>query len=289
VKDLTEGVKEAARKAGADLIGIADIDRFEGLPAQHNPLSILPEARSVIVLGKRAVRGTLRGVEEGTQFSNYRSFIHNWLDQFLAIATFETCAYIEDHRWEAVPLLNLPKETPTMGIAVRDGQPKPNVTVNCDEAAVRAGLGEIGYCGLVLTPEFGPRQQFQVILTAAELEPDPILEEPVCDMCLECARTCPLGAMSTTETTEISVCGKTMTVARIDYSKCAICQNGAQPNKYHEAAPPDRLAAICMRSCVDHLGKEGRVKDVPRLPFRRRDPWARVPFTLTMPAKEGTK
>ena len=63
--DTTE-LKAAAREAGADLVGVADIGRFDGIDPAHHPASIYPEARSVIVLGKRVVRGCLRGVEEGS-------------------------------------------------------------------------------------------------------------------------------------------------------------------------------------------------------------------------------
>ena len=68
---------------------IAGIDRFDGLPPQHHPASIFPEARSVIVLGRRITRGTLRGVEEGTQFSNYRLYGYDWLDnRFVAMTVY---------------------------------------------------------------------------------------------------------------------------------------------------------------------------------------------------------
>jgi hypothetical protein len=42
----------------------------------------------VVVLGRRITRGTLRGVEEGTQFSNYRLYGYDWLDnRFVASTT----------------------------------------------------------------------------------------------------------------------------------------------------------------------------------------------------------
>ena len=62
---FTEELKSAAHKAGADLIGIAPIDRFDGISAEHHPCSIFPETHSVIVLGKRIARGCLRGIECG--------------------------------------------------------------------------------------------------------------------------------------------------------------------------------------------------------------------------------
>lgn len=278
--DLTQKVKLAAREAGADLVGIAGIDRFEGVPAAHHPSSIFPETRSVIVIGKRIVRGALRGVEEGTQFANYDLYAYRWLDQFLSAAVFDVAAFLENNRWEAVPLMNLSPEIPPMGIAVRPGQPEPNVLVDCEEAAVRAGLGEIGYCGLLLTPQYGPRQRVEAILTDALLEPDPILTTPVCDNCKKCAEACPLGAIGTEGKRTYHIAGKETTVASIDYSKCAICQNGAKPNKFHKSAHPDRLAAICTRTCVAHLGDAGLIEDKPRLPFRRREAWTLLPHEI---------
>ncbi len=277
MKDLTEGVRETAKAAGADLVGIADIERFADLPAEHNPLSIFPEARSVIVVGKRITRGALRGVEEGTQFSNYDLYAGNWLNQFLSAAVFDVSAFLENNRWEAVPLMNLPTEIPAMGISVRPGQPEPNVLVDCEDAAVRAGLGEIGLCRMLLTPEYGPRQRVEAILTDAVLEPDPMLTEPICDDCAACVEACPLGAISVREKTTYSIAGKETTVARIDYSKCAICQNGARPNRFHKAAPADRMAAVCTRTCVAHLSETDCLEDTPRQPFRRREAWTLVP------------
>ena len=66
-------IKRYARECGADLVGIAPLERWEGAPLQMDPRFIMPEARSMIVMGFRVMRGSLRGIEEGTFFSNYSS------------------------------------------------------------------------------------------------------------------------------------------------------------------------------------------------------------------------
>jgi hypothetical protein len=72
IKMLTSHyVKEMGKKFGADLVGITSMDRFEGAPQQCDPRFIFPAARSMIVLGFRIPRGTLRGIEEGTYFLAY--------------------------------------------------------------------------------------------------------------------------------------------------------------------------------------------------------------------------
>ena len=44
----------------------------------------------------------------------------------------------------------------------------PDLRQNAQVAA-KAGLGEIGAHGMLLTPEYGPRQRFSFLLTTAEL------------------------------------------------------------------------------------------------------------------------
>lgn len=64
-------LKTAAKQFGADLIGIADIQNLKHLPPKDNPLSIFPQATNVIVIGRKIPRGTLRGIEQGTEFDNF--------------------------------------------------------------------------------------------------------------------------------------------------------------------------------------------------------------------------
>ncbi|MEN6400490.1 MAG: 4Fe-4S binding protein [Armatimonadia bacterium] len=270
-----EQVKEYARQVGADLVGIASADRFADVPADRSPLSIFPDAKSIIVIGRRITRGTLRATEEGTNLGSYQMFGHSWLDgEFLAMTTFEVVSFLEDNGWEATPLFPFPPEAPAQGIAVREGQPAPNVNPDFDHAAVAAGLGEIGYCRIFLSPEFGPRQRFQLIITDAPLEADPLLEKSICGGCGQCVSVCPLDAGDPSQEEVISIAGKEMTVCAIDYSKCKICQNGASGNRYHPSGKPDRLGALCTRTCIDLLDRSGKLGNKFEADFRQREPWA---------------
>lgn len=263
---------EAARAAGADVFGVANVERFDELPVRLHPRTIFPETRSVVVVGRRIPRGALRGVEEGTNFSNYSLYGRDWLDnRFTSLMTIQVSEFLEDDGWEAVPLPNLPPEVPPMGVSVRPGAPEPNVLLDADDAAVRAGVGEIGPVGVLLTPQFGPRQRVQMILTDAEIEPTPLLAESIWPAGQGCQGLCPLGALG--ETTERVICGKKMAVARIDYGKCRKCKNGAGGNIHHPAGKPDRLAAVCVRSTIDLLEREGRIGNQFALGFRQREAW----------------
>ncbi|MBM3212024.1 hypothetical protein FJZ33_07385, partial [Candidatus Poribacteria bacterium] len=271
MKKFTEELKSFASSRGADLVGIASIDRFSELPNERHPNTIFPEAKSVIVIGRRITRGTLRGVEEGTQFGNYNLFGYSWLnDRFIALTTYETVEFLENNGWESVPLPPLPVQTPPMGISVRDNQPPPNVMLDFEDAAIRAGLGEIGYCGIFLSPEFGPRQRFQIILTDAELEADPILSGLICDKDMACVKSCPLSAINPSKEIEMNIYGKNMTIGEVDFTKCRECKNGARPNMYHPSGDPDRVAAVCVRSCIDYIEQSGKLTKAFHNPFRKR-------------------
>ena len=275
MENLKKVIEAAVKAEGIDLIGFASRDRFEGVDPQHNPFSIFPEGKTVIMLGKRICRGALRGVEEGTNFGDYRLFGSNWLeDEFLSLACYNLVRVIEDQGWEAVPIFPNPAEIKPTGVSVAEGRPEPNVFPDFNYAAVACGIAEIGLSGILLTPKFGSRQRFHMIITDAELESTPLLTESVCDKCGKCASVCPLGAIDTENTETVTICGKEMTVATIDYNKCRVCKNGACANRFAPTAKPDRIPALCNRTCLCHLENEGLLGNKFENSFRKREAWA---------------
>lgn len=271
--EFKKDLKEYAKSIGIDLIGFASKKRFEGVIPEESPFSIFPEAGTVILLGKRITRGALRGIEEGTNFGDYSLFGSSWLDNnFNSLMCYDITRYLEDRGYEAVPVYPNPTEAKGMGVPVGKGKAAPNVTPDFQYAAVACSLGEIGYCGEILTPEFGPRQRWQMVITDAEIEEDPILEGSICTHCGKCAGICPLGAI--TGSRIIEICGKKMETGIIDYSLCKMCKNGAFANRLQNGAKPDRLAALCVRTCVHELDCQNRIKNTFEQPFRKRDAWA---------------
>jgi ferredoxin len=273
--NFKKAVEDAAKKIGIDMIGFASKKRFEGVDPQHNPFSIFPEGKTVIMIGKRICRGSLRGVEEGTNFGDYKLFGKNWLeDEFLALACYDLVSFIEDNGSEACPLFPNPSELGPQGVSVADGRPAPNVYPDFDYAAVACGLGEIGMNGLFLSPKYGSRQRFHMIITDAEIEESPIFEGSVCDACGKCAEVCPLGAIDMNNVSEIDICGKKMKVADINYDVCRDCKNGACPNRLAPTAKPDRVAALCNRTCICHLEENDALENTFSEAFRKREAWA---------------
>ncbi|MFP3904851.1 MAG: hypothetical protein ACLFWB_11470, partial [Armatimonadota bacterium] len=71
MSDFKKQMKQHLHDLGADLVGVASLDRFDGVRPNEDPREIFPEAGSLIVLGLAITRGTLRGQEEGTNRGIY--------------------------------------------------------------------------------------------------------------------------------------------------------------------------------------------------------------------------
>ena len=51
MEDITNAVVEWLKTNGASLVGISDVERFDGAPRGHHPRDFLPEAKSVATFG----------------------------------------------------------------------------------------------------------------------------------------------------------------------------------------------------------------------------------------------
>ncbi len=237
-----ELVKLQAMAFGADTVGIGNIERWANAPTQMDPKQIMPECKSIIAMAFRVNRASLRGIEEGTFFSNYSSMGYGGITYlYMPMTVINLTKFIEDQGYEALPmghqsdwraidgnytgadgggrLVSGPYSRP-----VAPGRAAPDVMIHLRIAGYLCGLGEIGYSMMLLTPEFGPRNRIGVVLTDLELEPDPIYEGPqLCNRCMACVRDCPTGAISRDKTVKLSLAGKPVEFAQVD---CDACNRG---------------------------------------------------------------
>ena len=80
-----EEIREFALSQGLDLVGFANIERFENAPERMHPAAIFPECRTVIVAVRRILRGNWRGIEEGTYWPTYTYYgYHGLLNSFFS-------------------------------------------------------------------------------------------------------------------------------------------------------------------------------------------------------------
>lgn len=226
---------EFARSQGLDLFGVANIERFEHAPVRMHPASIMPAARSVIVVGRRILRGNWRGIEEGTYWPTYSYYGYSGLLNtfFMPFGVYETSCFVEDHGWEAVPYYAGVPEGQAPREPIRPGGVAHNVHLAIRIAATAAGVGEIGWSKVFLTRQFGPRQRLAAIITDAVLEPDPLLEPgSLCTRCMKCESGCPADAiphLRDDDTISITIEDKTYTWGNVHMGRCTLCYHGGDP------------------------------------------------------------
>ena len=242
----SQDIKLAAKRMGADIVGIGSIDRWSTAPIQMDPKQIMPNAKSVIALGFRVLRGSLRGIEEGTYFSNYSAMGYGGITYlYMPMTVINLSKMIEDAGYEAVPMGHQSDWRAIDGNGylrenysrpVAPGKAAPDVMISMRIAGFLCGLGEIGYSKMLLTPEFGPRVRVGIIITELELEPDPIMEPgTLCNRCMACVRECPGGCIPADRTIKENVGGYDLEWADIDMNRCDwVFQGGAEREEGEE-------------------------------------------------------
>ena len=314
MKITAQEIKAAAKRMGADIVGIGSIDRWSTAPIQMDPKQIMPKAKSIIAMGFRVLRGSLRGIEEGTYFSNYSAMGYGGITYlYMPMTVINLAKMIEDAGYEAVPMGHQSdwRAIDNVGYLREDysrpiapGKAAPDVMINLRIAGFLCGLGEIGYSKMLLTPEFGPRVRVGIIITELELEPDPIIEPgTLCNRCMACVRECPGNCIPTDRTIKENVGGYELEWADVDMLKCGECFVGAERVKegefgnYHtdgkgthkpsHISPfyhkPDSVyntgqavcgAKGCTRACMVSLEARGVLKNKFENPFRTQKPWS---------------
>lgn len=256
-----ENIKDYSRSLGMDLCGISSVDRLKTSPEGRHPCDILPGCKSIIVVGVGLLDGVIqanfRAFEDGRSELKgiYGTYGYTMLPNFeLTYACYAIARYIENNTDEVATPCSTGPMTNGMQLSIR-------------HAAVAAGLGQFGYMSIVLTPEYGPRNRFGVILTTLELEPDPMYDGPplcVPEKCGICAKVCPTGAIcapgtSTPEHVEIGE--KSYNYTHVNFAKCrkalqAMTKALGGREDYLTAEDPtiEELTEAEMRMPADTLG-----------------------------------
>ena len=182
---LARDIQCLAISQGASLVGIATSDRFDGAPKGHHPRDIVEKARSVVTFGIRipwlaSNWPTLRMAAESEILSpEIRSdFLQNYF--------YKSVGYdFINERLNQIALLltNFLEEQGSLSIYFPATYSEPyghfmEMTKNYSfgpfsqrHAAVLSGLAEFGLNNVAVTPQYGPRIQFNSVITEALLEP----------------------------------------------------------------------------------------------------------------------
>ena len=223
-----------------DAVGIAPASALDGEDFLHSPERILPGAKSIIVFTKRIPDGVIqaayRRTEDGNKYAQsiYAAFGTDLTPGMeLFFMQFNIAQFIERNLgYTTVPIPSGPMHNVTQTnqkMPAFVGPRRVQYLIHSERAAVAAGLGEIGWNNLLLTPENGPRQGIGLVLTTMELEYDEPYSGPkLCDpeKCGICSGLCPMHAIPAAgkeaDTDVYRVGGKDYETARINSNACAV-------------------------------------------------------------------
>ena len=197
--ELTAAVIARAKAFDADLVAIGGAERFKDTCAAE----ICPGLKSVICVAYRVLRGSRRGIEEGTTYYQYTTTGVETIEETLMPQTLlRVSALLEDEGYLAIPQ----KRHQTITADPEGTNPEVNYEeiyrgnkvekmLPFEQSALLCGLGEMGKNGTILTADFGPFQRYAFILTTAELEETPLKQPTLCDGCNKCIEACPGRAL----------------------------------------------------------------------------------------------
>jgi epoxyqueuosine reductase len=215
-KQVTRAVKQIAQDRGADLVGIASVERFKEAPEGHRPTDILPEAKSVIVVGRRILDSVMEQLDNPSMRMTWHHHMYAHLNALNSVLCYEIAALLEQKGYWAIPVQPTTPYYKDKFFGVSSHR----------HAAVAAGLGVFGMSNLVLTPQFGPRVRWDQVITSAYLAPNPLLEENLCRECFTCRQSCPVQAWDVEGNFNKAVCAFYMKWDRktqVCYEPCGLC------------------------------------------------------------------
>ncbi len=166
---LNEQVTELLRQYGADLVGFGDV------------FGLAPDGyRTAVVAALALPPQILADIPVGPTPA-YLQLYHDY-NRRLEEMNRACAAFLEEqgHRSFALCGENAPWSRETMS------SPFPYKT-----AATRAGLGWIGKCALLVTPQYGSAVRLTAVLTDAPLEVSLPVTQSRCGSCTACVEACP--------------------------------------------------------------------------------------------------
>ncbi len=183
-----EYIKQLAAKLGADLCGIAPVERFSQAPAGFHPTDVLPGCRSVICVASQFPHTTLT---EGKSQAAYTFVRHRMVDKLDRI-TFLLSEEVEAAGHAAIPVASSDPYD-FWDMERRHGQG----ILSLKHAAVLAGLGKMGKNTLLVNQQFGNLLWLGAVLIDAPLAADPVADYSTCpESCRVCLDACPAQALN---------------------------------------------------------------------------------------------
>ena len=178
-------IRQLALELDADCVGIASREAYEKLEPKADLDVLVKGAQSIVVFGIWMGDAAIESPEPVVQ-SQHLMIIYDELNRIgLKLARDLERA---GHRAATIP--------PHLPIEMSDEKKGLIGPVSLRHAAEAAGLGKMGLNRLFISSDLGARVRLGGLVTDAELTPDPLVSESICDDCMECVSACPVSAIT---------------------------------------------------------------------------------------------
>ena len=180
--DLKSKIKEKALSLGADLFGVADLEKFDYENSKTIPENLFNGFKRAISIAIALPKTIFNKIEKAPtpEYAKVYNTVNSKLDEI----TVYLSKFIENLGFKALPI-------PASQIIDRENF---KGTITHKAIARLAGIGWQGKSLLIVSPEFGPRIRLATILTDIDIEPDKPVENR-CGKCSNCKEICPANAI----------------------------------------------------------------------------------------------
>ena len=180
-------IKSTALELGADLSGIAPVDRFSSAPKGFHPNDIYGGCQSVLVFAKRLPAGSL--------FAS--SCIPYTYINRLITEEVDALTLTLSRKLDALGVKNVPVPSDDPSEYWEPDRTYARGILSLRHAGHLAGLGVLGKSTLLINDRLGNMIQLGALLLNEKLEGDPIATYEACkENCQLCIQSCPSSALN---------------------------------------------------------------------------------------------
>ena len=178
-------IKEFTKELGADLCGIASIDRFKDSPAGFHPTDVYRNTNSVISIACRIPESSMN-IASPYPYTAIENIVSCKVGQIALSLTL----YLEKYGYHALLIPSDPYDYWDAETMTGKG------ILSLKHLGYQAGLGTIGKNSLLCNNEYGNLIKLGAVITDAVLTADPVMKDNLCkDNCTLCIDSCPVGAI----------------------------------------------------------------------------------------------
>ncbi len=187
MNDYTGWIKEEAKRNGADLVGIADLEPLRELKV--NPPNLLDSFTRAISMAVALPAMVFEQIQDRP--TPIYKHTYQTANSLLDHIAFNTAVALQKEGFKSLPI-------PASQLLDTENW---YGAISHKAVARMAGLGWQGKNLLVITPEYGSRVRLVTVLTDAPLEADGPIKNK-CGECTMCKDACPAGAIKGVSTAD---------------------------------------------------------------------------------------